>query len=78
MIFYKRIDFSEGIDFSKRKNSVKCMICNYYFSKDTGFTYQPYVCSSCHGFSMTVQNFSDFFVVAIKKVGYRVYVSGVN
>ena len=29
MISYERIDFSEGIDFNKGDNSVKCIICNY-------------------------------------------------
>ena len=59
MISYERIDRSEGIDFNKRENSVKCMICNYYYFKDLGFKYQPYVCNGCHDFSMTVQNLSD-------------------
>ena len=67
----------------KEKNSgnlqsVKCMICNYYYFKDIGFKYQPYVCNGCHDFSMTVQNLSDFFVVIIKNVDYRVYITGVD
>ena len=78
MISYERIDKSEGIDFNKGENSVKCMICNYYYFKDIGFKYQPYVCNGCHDFSMTVQNLSDFFVVIIKNVDYRVYITGVD
>ena len=31
MISYERIDKSKGIDFDKGENSVKCMICNYFF-----------------------------------------------
>ena len=53
MISYKRIDKSEGIDFNKGENSVKCMICNYYYFKDIGCKYQPYVCNRCHDFSLT-------------------------
>ena len=71
MISYERIDKSEGIDFNKGENSVKCMICNYYYFKDIGFKYQPYVYNGCHDFSMTVQNLSDFFVV-------RVYITGAD
>ena len=37
MISYERIDKSEVIDFNKGENSVKCMICNYYYFKDIGF-----------------------------------------
>ena len=57
MISDERIDKSEGIDFNKGENSVKCMICNYYYFKDIGFKYQPYVCNRCHDFGVTVQNF---------------------
>ena len=60
MISYRRIGKSEDIDFTKRENSVKCMICNDYYFKDIGFKYQPYVCNECHDFSITVQNLSDF------------------
>ena len=72
-VFYP-IEKSEGIDFNKGENSVKCMICNYYYFKDIGFKYQPYVCKGCHDFSMTAQNLSDFFVVTIKNVDYSVYI----
>ena len=60
------------------EDSVKCMICNYYYFKDIGFKYQKYVCNGCHGFSMTVQNLSDFFVVTIKNVDYTTYILGVD
>ena len=78
MISYERIDCSEGIDFNKGENSVKCMIYNYWYFKDIGFKYQPYVCNGCHDFSMTVKNLSDFFVVTIKNVDFRVYITGVH
>ena len=77
MISYKRIDKSEFIDFDKGRNSAKCVICHYRYFSD-GFKYQPYVCNGCHDFSMTVQNLSDFFVVTIKNVDYRVYITGAD
>ena len=78
MISYERIDCSEDSDFNKGENSVKCMICNYYYLKDIGFKYQQYVCDGCHDLSMTVKNLSDLFVVTIKNVDYRVYMTGVD
>ena len=52
-------------------------ICSHYYSKDK-FDYQPYVCNDCHDFSMTVMDLSDFFVLTIKYVDYRVYISGID
>ena len=54
------------------------MICKCYYFRDIGCIYQPYVCDGCHDFSMTSQNSSDFFVVTIKNVDYRVYITGVD
>ena len=52
------------------------MICHYwYFSH--GFKYQPYVCNSCHDFSMGVQVLSDFFIVTERNIDYRVYIANV-
>ena len=31
MLYYDRIDISEGIDFAKSNNSKECMICHYWF-----------------------------------------------
>ena len=53
------------------------MVCNYYYFKDK-FDYQPYVCNDCHDFSFTVMNLSDFLVLTIKNVNYRVYISNID
>ena len=39
MISGERIDCSEGIDFDKDKDSIKCMVCNIYYFKYLGFKY---------------------------------------
>ena len=54
------------------------MIFNYFYFRDIGFKYQPYVSNACHGFNMGVQNLNDFFIVTIKNVDYRVYFTGVD
>ena len=68
MIQYERIDISNEIDFNNSDKSKECMICHYWCFKDSGFKYQPYFCNGCHDFSMTVQNLSGFFIVAVKKM----------
>ena len=77
MISYKRIDCSESIYLSGSKKGVKCMICGYSYFKDT-FKYQSYVCNGCHDFSMTVINLSDFFILNIKGVDYKIYIVSVD
>ena len=53
------------------------MICHYLYDSN-GFKYQPYVCNGCHDFSMSVQNLNDFFLVSVKNIDYRVYITGVD
>ena len=71
MISYEKIT-----GYNKSKEGVECMVCNHYYSKDK-FDYQHYVFNDCHDFSMTVVDLSDFFVLTIKNVDYRVYISGI-
>ena len=71
MLQYERIDISKGIDFGKTNKNVECMICHYWYFKDIGFKYQPYVCNGCHDFSMIVQKLGDFVILRVKGVDYR-------
>ena len=66
MLQYERIDISQGIDFDKTNKSVECMICDYWYFRDIGFKYQPYVCNECHDFSIIVQNLVDFVILRVK------------
>ena len=77
MISYERIDKSDNIDFNKNSGSKECMICHFFYFSD-GFKYQPYVCNGCHDFSMGVQKLSDFFIVTVKNIDYRVYIANVD
>ena len=71
MLQYERRDISEGINFDKTNKSVECMIFHYWYFKDIGFKYQPYVCNGCHDFSMIVQKLDDFLILKVKGVDYR-------
>ena len=78
MLQYERIDISEGIDLNKSNKSIECMICHYWYFKDTGFKYQPYVCNRCHDLSMIVQNLNDVVILNIKGVDYRGHVFNIT
>ena len=49
MLEYDRIDISEGIDINKTNASKECKICHYWYFKDIGFKYEPYICNGFHG-----------------------------
>ena len=50
------------------------MICHYWYFKDIGFKYQPYVCNKCHDLSVFVQGLKGLMMLKIKGVDYKCYV----
>ena len=52
MLQYDRIDLLEEIDINKTSESKKCMLCHYWYFKDSNFKFQPYLCNGCHAVSM--------------------------
>ena len=48
MLEYGRIDISEGIDVNNTNLSKERNICHYWYFKDIGFNYEPYLCNGCH------------------------------
>ena len=48
MLEYDGIDISEGTDVNKTSASKECDIFHYWYFKDIGFKYEPYLCNCCH------------------------------
>ena len=48
MLYYDRIDVSEGIDVNKTRASKECIICHHRHFLDKRFKFQPHVCNRCH------------------------------
>ena len=48
MLQYDRMDVAEGIDIIKTSASKECNICHYWYFKDVGYKFQPYVSNRCH------------------------------
>ena len=78
MLQDERTDISEGIDFYNSNKSVECMTCYYWYFKDIGFKYQPYVCNGWHDISMVVQKLDDFVILRVKGVNYRCCVVNIS
>ena len=73
MIEYEGIDIPEGIDVNKTNLSKECDICLYWYSKDIGFKYEPYICNRCHDLMQKAMGFNNIAIVYIKENAYRIH-----
>ena len=73
MLEYDETDISEGIDVNKANASKECDNCHYWYFKDIGFKYEPYLCNGCHDLMRKAINFNDVAVVSYKGSDYRIH-----
>ena len=77
MLYYDRIDISEGIDLTKSDNSKKCLIYRYCFFNH-GFKFQDSVCNGCHDLTMLSVNKSDIPIITVKNVYYCCIIDNIS
>ena len=53
--------------------SKECDICHYWFFKDIGFKYEPYLCNGCHDWMQKAMSFNDVTNVYVKESAYRIH-----
>ena len=63
----------DRIDIKKTNASKECKICHYWYFKDIGFKYEPYLCNGCHGLMQKAISFDDVAIVYVKGSAYRIY-----
>ena len=73
MLEYDRIDSSEEIDVNKTSLSKECDICCYWYFKDIGFRYEPYLCNGCHDLMQKALSFNNVATVYVKENAYRIH-----
>ena len=78
MLYYDRIDVSEGIDVNKTSASKECDICHYWYFLNYSFKFQPNICNRCHDLLMMSINLSDIAILNIKGSDYRCIISLIN
>ena len=61
MIYYDRIDLSEGIDVNKKGKSKACDICHYWYFLNKEFKFRPNVRYRCHDLLMMSRNLSEWY-----------------
>ena len=73
MLEYERIDISEGIEFNKTNLFKKCDICHYWYFKDIGYKYKPYLCNGCHDLVQKAMCFNNIAIVYVKGNANRIH-----
>ena len=73
MLEYDRIDISERIDVNKTSASNKCDICQYWYFKDIGFKYEPYLWNGCHDLMQKAMSFNDVAIIYVKGSACRIH-----
>ena len=63
MLEYERIDISEGINVNKTSASKECHICHFWYFKDIGFRYEPYLWNGCHDLMQKAMSFNNVAIV---------------
>ena len=67
------MDISEGIDVNKTSASKECGICHFWYFKDTGFKYEPYLCNGYHALMQEAMSFNDVAIVYVKGNDHRIH-----
>ena len=65
---YDRVDISEGIHVNKTSASKECDFCHYWYFKDIGFKYRPYLCNDCHDLMKKLWVLMMFLSFMLKEV----------
>ena len=66
MLYFDRIDISEGIVVNIASASKECDVCHYWYFLNYSFKFQPNVCNRCHDLLMTPMNVSDIPILKFK------------
>ena len=70
MLYYDRIDVSEGIDVNKKSESKERDVCHYWYLFNHNFKFQPSICNRYHGLSVMSVNLSNIAILNIKGSDY--------
>ena len=73
MLEYDRINVLEEIDINKTNASKECKICHYWYFKDIGFKYEPYLCNGFHVLMQKAVSFNDVAGVSVKGITDRIH-----
>ena len=53
--------------------SKECEICHYWYFKDVGFIYKPYLSNGCHNLMQKAMSFNNIAIAYVKGSAYRIH-----
>ena len=78
MLYYDRIDLSEGIDVNRTSEPKECDISHYWYFLNKRVKFQPDVCNGCHDLLMMPINLNDIANINIKCADYHFINTGIS
>ena len=75
MLYFERIDASEGTDINKTSATKECDNGHYWYYLNYSLKFQPSVCIRCHDLLIMSINFSDIAILNIKGSDYHCIIS---
>ena len=73
MLEYDKIYILDWTEIIKTNPSKDCKIPHYWYFKDIGFKYEPYLYNGCHGLMQKAISFNDVAIVYVKGSAYRIH-----
>ena len=70
MLFYDRLDVSEGTDVDKTSKSNECIFGHHWLFCNKELKFQPYVCNRCHDLLIMSMKLSNITLLEIKNADY--------
>ena len=75
MLYYERIEVSDGTDIKKTSALNECDVFHYSYFLNHSFMFQPNVCNTCHDLLMMFINLRDIAILNIKGSDYLCIIS---
>ena len=75
MLYYDRIDVSEGINVNKTSALKECDVCHYWYFLSYILKFQQNVCNRCYDLLMMSVNLSNIAILNIKVSDYSCIIS---
>ena len=78
MLWYQKIDASEGIDVNKTSASKECVLCSHWFFKGVGFKFEEHVCNRCHDLLTMAHSLKNIAILSAKGAIFRCLLMGTS